>query len=971
MTSVRDPQRWEAIRAAFDELVELDAGPRASRLADLGATDAALCAAVESLLGADAEASTRLAPLDDGLLLDADPPPDPLDLVGRMIGHLEVQQPVGAGGMGIVYRGQDTRLHRPVALKFLLPRYSLDSAAKARFLREARAAAALDHPHLCTIYDVRESEDGRLFLAMALYPGETLKARLARDGPLPLAEALSITKQIARGLACAHTAGIVHRDLKPGNVMLLPDGTVKILDFGLAKAMDETTGETDARFGTVAYMAPEQIRAETTDARVDLWALGVVLFEMLTGRKPFEGEHEVAIAHAIVHDDPLSPSTLCDGLPLAVDEVVLGLLQRHPDARYRAVEELLPALAAVGTADAASAPGVWKRRVRIAGHRWTTRRWIAILGAGLMVGGIGGTAIGRWLRPGSPKQVSRYSIALADAEALAVARNQYFRVAISRDGEHLVYVGVSPDGSDQLWLRRRDQLHAKPLAGTVGAVNPFFSPDGSRVGFVTTGVPRALKVISLQGGPPTTVTDSLVDAGGAAWGDDGYIYFDSQGPGIARVRETGGAPELVTKEDGASGEAWHYQPEPVPGGRGVLFVIRRGSIEEADIAVADVASGVHRVLLRGITPRYATSGHLVYATVSGTLMAVPFDPDQLELAGPAVVLAEGLRVQGPGQVDLAVSTSGTLAYAAGGSAAGQDELVWVTRDGSATPIDAAWHADFGSLALSPDGAALAVSVAEAGNYEVWIKQLDRGVASRIEDGGAQPTWTPDGQAVAFVASGGTQGNMDLDLYLRRSDGSAPRRLIREVPGQVWEAQYSRDGKWLVYRAGSDLFAVRTDGDTSRIPLVVTPFAEYTPSLSPDGRWLAYSSDESGTREVYVRPFPHTGTARWRVSIAGGTEPLWSRSGRELFYKNGRRELVAVAVPRGETFTVGEQRVLFSTAVYDDDDALFRTYDVSPDGTRFVMIRPPRRSSDELIVVENFFEELRSRVNRAPRAHASR
>lgn len=970
MTFVMDPQRWEAIRAAFDDLVELDADSRARRLAALDTTDAALRAAVESLLAADAEASTRLAPLDDGLFLDADPPPDPLGLVGREIAHFQVQQPVGAGGMGIVYRGQDTRLHRPVALKFLLPRYSLDTAAKARFLREARAAAALDHPHLCTIYDVRESEEGRLFLAMALYPGETLKARLARDGPLPLAEALSITKQIARGLACAHAAGIVHRDLKPGNVMLLPDGTVKILDFGLAKALDETTGETDARFGTVAYMAPEQIQGETADKRTDLWAVGVVLFEMLTGRKPFEGEHEVAIAHAIVHKEPVPPSHVREGLPASVEDVVLALLQKDPGARPAAVDELIADLNAVGPLDASPARGA-RTRTRTTRVRLRERRWMVTLAVGLVIGGIGGTAIARLSRTASPLSVSRYSVALPDAEALAVAQNQYFHVTLSRDGEHLVYMGLSPDSGYQLWLRRRDQLHATPLAGTVGAANPFFSPDGSRVGFVTTtGGPRALKVISLGGGPPTTVTDSLVDVGGAAWGDDGYIYFDSQGPGIARVRETGGAPELVTMEDPASGEAWHYQPEPLPGGRGVLFVIRRNDMRESDIAVVDLASGVHRVLLRGITPRFAASGHLVYATVSGTLMAVPFDPDKLVLAGRAVVLAGGLRVQTPGWVDLAISNRGTLIYAAGGPTAGQDELVWVTRDGRTTPIDTAWRTDFGSLALSPDGAALAVGVADAGEFEVWIKRLDLGAASKIGDGAAQPTWTPDGRAVAFVAANRRRGPMKLDLFLRRSDGSAPRRLIREEPHQVWEAQYSQDGKWLVYRTASDLFAVRTDGDTSRIPLVVTPFAEYTPSLSPDGRWLAYSSDESGTREVYVRPFPNTGTARWRISIAGGSEPVWSRNGRELFYKNGRQELVVVAVPRTATFTMGEQRVLFSTAGYDVS-VNGKTYDVSPDGSRFVMIRPARKSHDQLIVVENFFEELRSRVGSAPRAHASR
>lgn len=966
-----DPDRWETIQAAFDELVALDETSRASQLAALRDSDPELKAAVEAMLAADAEASGQLAPLDSGLLGAAEPIADPLNLAGRSVSHFDVHEPLGAGGMGVVYRARDTRLGRDVALKFLLPHYSLDAAAKARFLREARAAAALDHPHLCTIYDVRESEEGRLFLAMALYAGETLKARLARDGPLPLAEALSITKQIARGLACAHAAGIVHRDLKPGNVMLLPDGTVKILDFGLAKALDETTGETDARFGTVAYMAPEQIQGETADKRTDLWAVGVVLFEMLTGRKPFEGEHEVAIAHAIVHKEPVPPSHVRKGLPASVEDVVLALLQKDPGARPAAVDELIADLDAVGPLDASPARGARTRRTRTTRVRLRERRWMVTLAVGLVIGGIGGTAIARWPRTASPLSVSRYSVALPDAEALAVAQNQYFQVALSRDGEHLVYMGLSPDGGYQLWLRRRDQLHATPLAGTVGAANPFFSPDGSRVGFVTTtGGPRALKVISLGGGPPTTVTDSLVDNGGAAWGDDGYIYFDAQGPAIARVRETGGAPELVTIKDSASGEAWHYQPEPLPGGRGVLFVIRRNDMRESDIAVVDLASGVHRVLLRGITPRFAASGHLVYATVSGTLMAVPFDPDKLVLAGRAVVLAGGLRVQTPGWVDLAISNRGTLIYAAGGPTAGQDELVWVTRDGRTTPIDTAWRTDFGSLALSPDGAALAVGVADAGEFEVWIKRLGLGAASKIGDGGAHPTWTPDGRAVAFVATTAGAG-MKLDLFLRRSDGSAPRRLIREEPNQVWEAQYSQDGKWLVYRTASDLFAVRTDGDTSRIPLVVTPFAEYTPSLSPDGRWFAYSSDESGTREVYVRPFPNTGTARWQISIAGGSEPVWSRNGRELFYKNGRQELVAVAVPRTATFTMGEQRVLFSTAGYDVSLEGEKTYDVSPDGSRFVMIRLARKSHDQLIVVENFFEELRSRVGSAPRAHASR
>ena len=344
-----DSRRWEEIQATFDELVALDEAGRASRLAALGATDQALRQAVERLLAADAEADQRLATLEAAFFSPATPAPDPLGLAGRTVSHFRVLEPLGAGGMGVVYRAEDTRLGRAVALKFLLPQLSLDAPAKARFLQEAHSAAALDHPNLCTIHEVGESDDGRLFLAMALYPGETLKARLDREGPLPVGDALAIARQIAEGLAYAHAAGIVHRDLKPGNVMLVPNGPVKILDFGLAKARDQRLNTASARWGTVAYMAPEQIRGEAVDARTDLWALGVVLFEMLTGRMPFAGEHELAVAPAILDDEPLSPSTLRADVPAALEDLVLTLLQKDPANRYPAAEELLGHLVDAGT----------------------------------------------------------------------------------------------------------------------------------------------------------------------------------------------------------------------------------------------------------------------------------------------------------------------------------------------------------------------------------------------------------------------------------------------------------------------------------------------------------------------------------------------------------------------------------------------------------------------------------------------
>jgi TolB-like protein len=412
-----DPHRWETIQAAFDELVALDEASRASRLAALASTDPELRAAVESLLAADAEASARLAPLEAGLLPEASPARDLLDLAGRTIAHFEVVEPLGAGGMGVVYRAQDTRLGRAVALKFLLPHYSLDAAAKARFLREGHSAAALDHPNLCTIHEVGESADGRLFLAMALYAGETLKARLARDGRLPLEDALEITRQIAQGLGCAHAAGIVHRDLKPGNVMLLPDGTVKILDFGLAKARDQSVSETGARLGTVAYMAPEQIRGEPVDGRTDLWALGVVLYEMLTGRKPFSGEHEVAVVYAILYDKPAPPSTFHHAVPGAVDDLVLSLLQKNPTTRCATTDELLADARFVTGRESVirAVRARWRRARRVlAGN---VRR-VAAVAAALLIGALGYGAIARSGHSG-PATVARTSIAVLPFQNLS------------------------------------------------------------------------------------------------------------------------------------------------------------------------------------------------------------------------------------------------------------------------------------------------------------------------------------------------------------------------------------------------------------------------------------------------------------------------------------------------------------------------------------------------------------------------
>jgi serine/threonine protein kinase/Tol biopolymer transport system component len=964
-----DAQRWQEVQVSFDALIELDAVERGNRLTALGSTDPELRAAVERLLAADARADSQLAPLEDVFVPQSAPTLDPLGVAGRTISHFEVYEQLGAGGMGVVYRAQDTRLGRPVALKFLLPPYNFDAAAKARFLREAHSAAALDHPNLCTIYDVGTSEDGLLFLAMALYAGETVKARLARDAPLPVHEALEITRQIVQGLTCAHAAGIVHRDLKPGNVMLLPDGTVKILDFGLAKARDQSISESGAMLGTVAYMAPEQIRGETVDGRADLWAVGLVLYELLTGRKPFAGEQDVAIAHSILHDEPAPPSTLRSDLSAAAEDLLLTLLRKDPATRYQSAKELVPDLAALATIEAASARSGSHRSFRRRRIVPVRRRRLLAAAAVLMVSAAGYTAVASpergLFRVDSARPVSRYNIALPDTEALAGAGFWHHRIAISPNGEYVAYAGSS-NVNHRLWLRRRDQLHATQLPGTEGAINPFFSPDGSRVGFVSTVEPRSLKVVSLRGGLPRTVIDSLVDFGGGAWGCNGYIYFDGhlEKGGITRIPETGGVLEGLTTHDRAAGEGWHFQPEPLPNCKGVLFVVwNGGDASEAEVAVLDLASGKHRPLVRGVSPRYAASGHLLYGRADGALMAAPFDQDKLTLVGEPVAMAEGVAAV-LGVQDLAVSASGTLVYTTAPARVAPRELVWVTRDGKATPIDSTWRARFMAVALSPDGTKLAIGVQDAGNTDVWIKQLNGGSIrkltsqSRFND---QPDWTPDGRSVLFLS----RGRDNWDLYQMPADGSALPRLLLDEASYIHQAEYSRDGKWLLYEEDYQIFARRTDGDTTRAQLVVTDVSR-EPRLSPDGRWLAYFSSESGTgsnmgrEEVFVRPFPNTGDARWQISTEGGFAPRWSPNGRELYYRNFRRELIAVTVRPGATFAVGERRVLFSTEGYMN---ALPAFDVAPDGSRFVMIRLISKAPDEFIWVDNFFEELKTKVKR--------
>ena len=536
-----------------------------------------------------------------------------------------------------------------------------------------------------------------------------------------------------------------------------------------------------------------------------------------------------------------------------------------------------------------------------------------------------------------------------------------YRTTLSPDGRTIVYVGpCSCPGAVQLWVRPLDQLRAAPIPGTEGGMNPAFSPDGKNIAFTAIAGRRAIRRVSLGGGPALTLTDSLVDMGGVTWAADGYIYFDGhlEGDGVARVKETGGKPEVATTPDSASGESYHFVPSALPGGRGVLFVITRGgNPAAADIAVLDSRTHKHKVLTRGIRAQYVAPGYLVYVTDGGSLMAAPFDLNALALTGDGVALAGGVSVRGNMRADLSASGTGSVMYAAGATIASRRELVWVSRDGTATPVDRDWSAEMvGRPALAPDGRTVAVAVGPVGARQLWVKQLDRGPASKIAEAAGLPAWSPDGKSIIYGTS--------MGIWRVPADGSA-------LPTQIWKStstvvvvSFTADGKWIVFSNRGDLYGIQVGGDTTARVLVADQGTQGNPTVSPDGKWLAYSSDENGGLHVYVRPFPDTKVAKRQISTgAGGAVPKWSRDGRELFYVDiPTGDGTSVPVVPGTAFATGIPKRLFAFSPYMPSQSL--PFDVSQDGKRFLFSRGVGtgvQKPDELVLVQNFVEELKAKV----------
>ncbi len=858
---------------------------------------------------------------------------------GTMLGPYEIEEAIGAGGMGEVYRARDTRLDRVVAIKVLAPHLAESPEHRQRLEREAKAISSLSHPHICQLYDVGHENDVD-FLVMEFIEGETLADRLGR-GPLPIDEVLRYGVQIADALEKAHRQAIVHRDLKPANVMLTADGA-KLLDFGLART-DCAVGGSDADLtvsptvskpltaagtliGTYQYMAPEQLEGKTSDARTDIFALGAVLYEMATGRRAFVAETQASLIGAIMHEKPQPVSSIQPMTPPALDRVIQSCLAKNPEDRWQTAHDVklqLQWIAEGGSVVGLPAPVAARRksRERLA---WIAFA-IAVLAAALF-------AVGYIRRAPAPQLQTRFEIT-PPAELVTVGSPR-----ISPDGRHVVFRGVDSAGDAQLWLRPMDSMDARPLAGTEGARDdgrPMWSPDSRYVAFFVGG---KLKKVPVAGGPTQTICDA--DGADGSWSTRGEILYDggTSAP-LMRVAAAGGIakPEVSLDDlEGVTSVAW---PEFLPDGEHFLYLAETSG-EEDKVMIRLLGSDEGRVLMTSDSRvQFVEPGYLMYV-LNGMLVAHPFDADAGVLSGDPLPLADNVGVSAVGLADFSASHEGTLAYR--GGQMGVRRLLWRDRTGRELG-QVGEVAEYTDSSISPDGQRVVVDVAgpDGSNIDLWIHDLERGVASRFTfDAGYDilPVWSPDGSRIVFTSSRGEGSDA---LYWKDASGAGAAELLLALEENLYASNWTRDGSVLAFGVQTtdtswDIWALPMDGSGEAFPVLQSEFAEVRASFSPDGRWMVYESNESGDWEIYVTRFPGPG-GKWQVSTNGGSEPQWSAEGREIFYLDATENLVTVPVSIGSTFRAGLPETLFDVGLFP---VLARSrYLVTDDGERFLMLSP--------------------------------
>jgi len=875
---------------------------------------------------------------------------------GTKLGTYEITALIGAGGMGEVYRAHDTKLGRDVAIKVLPEQFARDSERLARFQREAKMLAALNHPNIAAIYGLEQSGSTH-YLVMELVEGPTLAERIL-GGPVPVDETLPIAKQVADAVEYAHDHNVIHRDLKPANIKVTAEGMVKVLDFGLAKAMsDEPTPAEISNsptlsmaatrqgviLGTAAYMSPEQAKGKTADRRADVWAFGVVLYELLTGKPAFHGDDVTEVLAAVVMKEPA-----LDALPAKTPPAIRNLVRRCLEKTLR---RRLPHIAEARMTIEDVLSGAAPAEPVPAARDKSRERLLAVVAAVAVVAALGLGAFAFFPRPPEEEQAVRFFVSPPDTWSLAQAPmvsagGAPAPLAVSPDGRRVAFVAAGADGKYFLWVRSLDTLAAQQLAGTEGALRPFWSTDSRFLGFFAAG---KLKKIDVLGGPPLTLSDAP-DSRGGTWNRDGVILFAPSlvSAPLQKVSAAGGTPTPATTF--GEGETTHRWPVFLPDGRHFLYNAFQGQTS-VGVFVASLDSNERKLLLKADAGNVLYSqGHLLFLRET-TLMAQPFDAVRLELTGDAFPIAEQIQTQSSVLVGVfSASENGVLVYQTG-TAAGGSQLAWFDRSGkqTATLGDPAIYTD---LELSPDSKRASVSIGAVGTRDIWLYDVARELKTRFTFDAAnelESVWSPDGSRVVFNSN--RKGH--LDLYQRASDGSGTEAVLLEDNLDKFPVSWSPDGRFILYRSiggptGSDLFVLPLSGDRKPTPFMTTQFSEIFGRFSPDGRWIAYSSNESSITEIYVAPFPGPGGKR-QVSTAGGTLPRWRRDGTEIFYLAPDNKLMAAAVNgRGSSFEVGVVKPLIDTRTTAAGARY--PYDVTADGQRFLIISLPGQAAAAPITV---------------------
>jgi serine/threonine-protein kinase len=907
-----------------------------------------------------------------------------MSMIIKTLGTFTLEAQIGKGGMGEVYRAKDQKLGRDVAIKVLPEEFAKDADRVARFQREAKLLASLNHPNIAAIHGLEES-DGTHFLVLELIEGDTLADRLKR-GAIPVEESLKLALQIAEALEAAHEKGVIHRDLKPANIKVTLEGKVKVLDFGLAKAFAGEQSDLNLSnsptlsvaatqqgiiLGTAAYMSPEQARGKPVDKRTDVWAFGVVLYEMLAGKSLFAGEDVSSTLARVLEREP-NFSVLPQNLHPRIRLLLERCLKKEPKDRYSSIGD--------GRVDIqevlADPSGVFAQPVTVMESRTGMRKILPWVAAALVLGGIiVGLAVW-YLKPTEPKQVMRFDCELPEGQQFNGG------LAVSPDGSKFVY-----RTNEGLFVRSMDSLDARLLSGTnKDSASPFFSPDGQWIGYISAS-DQKLKKVAISGGAPVVLCDTGMQVIGASWYPEDTIVYSDVPSGIMRVSSNGGKPETLIKANiqNFAEEGFPIYPQMLPDGKALLFTyaLDVNSNANMQIMIQSLESGERKVLVKGgLGLQYLPSGHIVYK-LENNLFAVPFDLDKLEVTGGYVSVLEGV-----GRV--AISDSGTLVYvpqpagAAGAAGTGTpaNTLVWVDMQGKEEPLGAAPDA-YQQLKISPDGTRVALAIIAGANTDIWIWDIPHKTPTKLTfDKAADlyPVWTPDGKRVVFYsARGGGLGG----VYWRSEDGTGEEELLGSKPDKaIFPWSFSRDGKTMALVELSltplqdDIGMMSMEGKREMKELLQdNSYWEMEPQISPDGRYVAYQSNESGKGQIYVRTFPDVTKGRWQVSSDGGNSPLWSPNGQELFYRNGDATMT-VDVETEPTFKHGNSKILLRGTYLSETIAAnisLTPWDIHPDGKRFLMIKPPTSSKStteettapapqpKIIVVLNWFEELKERV----------